>query len=598
MRLCIDYRQLNKATVKNKYPLPRIDDLFYQLQGSSVYSKIDLRSGYHQLRVRDVDVPKTAFRTRYGHYEFVVMPFGLTNAPAVFMGLMNRVFQRYLDEFLIVFIDDILVYSKNLNEHANHLRIVLQTLRNERLFAKLSKFISGDVISVDPSKVEAVISWPRPTSVPEIRSFMGLAGYYRRFIKDFSSIAKPITQLTQKNAPFVWSEECQSSFLELKKRLTSAPVLMIPSGTGDFVVCALSLSTIGVSNLVEDCSVVLDFGTSWQDSLPLCEFSYNNSYQTSIEMAPFEALYGKKCRSPLYWDDILEVPELGPDIIREMTEKVKIIQKRMKTAQDRQEYFPKYSPLTTFPDKSEDKTEEQEMARFCVTARKKVTPITLRETTQVDNHRPRTRAQAPIHLKELAIGHQDRTIRRLRASNLERRQQVENLTTKLETAEKRIDEVFQMFELVKEHNCELRDSLQITMSQAKQAKEEVDRRTIELSEARQARLRDKKKIEESWNVIMQLSENNQRLSKEVDERKAKEKELIQKNETNCAHARNELNDAIGKILTHREQIAELESENHSLPMQLADFIDPEMPDDPEEEEAPRDVAVGNGEIAD
>ncbi|KZV26694.1 hypothetical protein F511_31305 [Dorcoceras hygrometricum] len=139
MRLCIDYRQLNKATVKNKYPLPRIYDLFDQLQGSTVYSKIDLRSGYHQLRVKDEDISKTAFRTRYGHYEFVVMPFGLTNAPAVFMSLMNRVFQRYLDDFVIVFIDDILIYSKNLNDHASHLRTVLQTLRNEKLYAKLSK---------------------------------------------------------------------------------------------------------------------------------------------------------------------------------------------------------------------------------------------------------------------------------------------------------------------------------------------------------------------------------------------------------------------------------------------------------------------------
>ncbi|KZV50284.1 hypothetical protein F511_39733 [Dorcoceras hygrometricum] len=139
MRLCIDYRQLNKATVKNKYPIPGIDDLFDQLQGSSVYSKIDLRSGYHQLRVRDEDISKTAFRTRYGHYEFIVMPFGLTNAPTVFMSLMNSVFQKYLDDFVIIFIDDILIYSKNLAGHANHLRTVLQTLRDEKLYAKLSK---------------------------------------------------------------------------------------------------------------------------------------------------------------------------------------------------------------------------------------------------------------------------------------------------------------------------------------------------------------------------------------------------------------------------------------------------------------------------
>jgi hypothetical protein len=139
MRLCIDYRELNRVTIKNKYPLPRIDDLFDQLKGASVFSKIDLRSGYHQLRVREEDVQKTAMRTRYGHYEFVVMPFGLTNAPSVFMDLMNRVFRKYLDLFVVVFIDDILVYSTNHQEHEEHLKKVLDILREERLFAKLKK---------------------------------------------------------------------------------------------------------------------------------------------------------------------------------------------------------------------------------------------------------------------------------------------------------------------------------------------------------------------------------------------------------------------------------------------------------------------------
>ena len=139
LRLCIDYRQLNRATIRNQYPLPRIDDLFDQLHGSRVYSKIDLRSGYHQLRVRENDVSKTAFRTRYGHYEFLVMPFGLTNAPAAFMDLMNRVFSPYLDKFVIVFIDDILVYSGSPKEHAEHLQTVLQSLRERQLYAKFSK---------------------------------------------------------------------------------------------------------------------------------------------------------------------------------------------------------------------------------------------------------------------------------------------------------------------------------------------------------------------------------------------------------------------------------------------------------------------------
>ncbi|GJR14091.1 putative reverse transcriptase domain-containing protein [Tanacetum coccineum] len=197
--------------LKNRYPLPRIDDLFDQLQGSSVYSKIDLRSGYHQLRVRDEDIPKTAFRTRYGHYEFQVMPFGLTNAPAVFMDLMNRVCKPYLDKFVIVFIDDILIYSRYKEEHANHLRIILELLKKEKLYAKFSKcdfwisivqflghVIDKQGIHVDPAKIEAVKNWASPTTPTEIRQFLGLAGYYRRFIKDFSKIAKSLTELTHK----------------------------------------------------------------------------------------------------------------------------------------------------------------------------------------------------------------------------------------------------------------------------------------------------------------------------------------------------------------------------------------------------------------
>ena len=202
MRLCIDYRQLNKVTIKNKYPLPRIDDLFDLLQEASVFSKIDLRSGYHQLKIKEMDIPKTAFRTRYGHYEFLVMPFGLTNAPAAFMDLMNRVFHPYLDQFVIVFIDDILVYSKNVDEHVMHLRIVLQTLRDRELYAKFSKcefwlneviflghVISGAGIFVDPRKIEAIVGWEQPKNVSEVRSFLGLAGYYRRFVEHFSLLA-------------------------------------------------------------------------------------------------------------------------------------------------------------------------------------------------------------------------------------------------------------------------------------------------------------------------------------------------------------------------------------------------------------------------
>ena len=247
--LCLDYRQLNRAIIHNQYPLPRIDELFDQLHGSRVYSKIDLRSGYHQLRVRENDVSKTAFRTRYSHYEFLVMPFGLTNAPAAFMDFMNRVFSPYLEKFVIVFIDDILVYSGNPEEHAEHLRTVLQILRDRQLYAKFSKcqfwldkvaflghVITVEGISVDPQKIEATVNWKPPTNVSEVQSFLGLTSYYRKFVQGFSKIANPLTNLLKNDQKFEWSNTCQHSFEELRQRLTKAPVLALPSGKDGYVV--------------------------------------------------------------------------------------------------------------------------------------------------------------------------------------------------------------------------------------------------------------------------------------------------------------------------------------------------------------------------
>ncbi|GJV35520.1 putative reverse transcriptase domain-containing protein [Tanacetum coccineum] len=495
-RMCIDYRELNKLTVKNRYPLPRIDDLFDQLQGSQFFSKIDLRSGYHQLRVHEDDIPKTAFRTRYGHFEFTVMPFGLTNAPAVFMDLMNRVCRPYLDKFVIVFIDDILIYSKTQEEHVEHLRLVLGLLKKEKLYAKFSKcefwlrevqflghVINGNGIHVDPSKIEAVKNWKAPRTPTEVRSFLGLAGYYRRFIENFSKIAKSLTILTQKCKTFDWGEEQELAFQTLKDKLCNAPVLALPDGPKDFVVyCDASGIGLGcvlmqrgkviayasrqliiswknyilmirvlvvlqslfslklwrhycreksviiriirclqyifskervvmrqrigglgiekdIAEYVSKCltclkvkaehqrpssllqqlrfwqsmqealgtrldmstayhpqtdgqsertiqtledmlrACVLDFGGSWDVHLPLVEFSYNNSYHSSVRCAPFEALYGRKCRSPIMWAKVGEGQLIGPELVQETTKKISQIKDRLKVARDRQKSY-------------------------------------------------------------------------------------------------------------------------------------------------------------------------------------------------------------------------------------------------------------------
>jgi hypothetical protein len=210
-RMCVDYISLNDVTIKNKCLLPRIEDLFDQMRGAKVFSKIDLRSGYHQMKIRPSDIPKTTFSTRYGIYEFTVMSFGLTNAPTYFMNLMNKVFMEYFDRFVVVLIDDILIYSKNDSDHEEHLRMVLQKLRDNQLYAKFRKYefwldevpFLGDIISkggiaVDLAKVTKIVGWKIPKTNTEVQSFLGLAGYDRRFIEGFSKIAKPMTLLLEK----------------------------------------------------------------------------------------------------------------------------------------------------------------------------------------------------------------------------------------------------------------------------------------------------------------------------------------------------------------------------------------------------------------
>ncbi|GKA56624.1 putative reverse transcriptase domain-containing protein [Tanacetum coccineum] len=226
---------------------------------SKVYSKIDLRSGYHQFRVCEEDIPKTVLRTRYGHYEFQVMPFGLTNAPAVFMDLMNRVCKPYLDRFVIIFINDILIYSNSRKENEGHLKLILKLLKEEELNAKFSKcefllskvqflchVIDNEGIHIDPAKLESIKDWASPKTPTEIHQFLGLADYYRRFIKGFLKIARPMTKLTQKSVKFDWGEKAQAAFQLLKQKLCSAPILALPEGSENFVVyCDASHKGLG-----------------------------------------------------------------------------------------------------------------------------------------------------------------------------------------------------------------------------------------------------------------------------------------------------------------------------------------------------------------
>nr|GEZ22437.1 putative reverse transcriptase domain-containing protein [Tanacetum cinerariifolium] len=386
IRICIDYRDLNRVTIRNRYLLPRIDDLFDQLQGAKFFSKIDLKFGYHQLRVKEHGIPKTALCTRYGHYEFLVMPFGLTNAPAVFMDLMNHIFHEYLDKFVIVFIDDILVYSKMKEEHEEHLRIVLRTLRQGKLYTKFSKYefwlgqlaflghiLSADGITMDPAKAEAITKWLRPKTVTEVRSFLGLAGYYRRFVEGFSRLALPLIKLMRKGENSggfqIYSDASKKGLgcvlkqhgkviadasrqlkpyeanyptydLELAKELNIRKRRWLELlkdydtniqyylGKANVVADALSKKSGMLANLQIEPEIIKDLECM---DIELC-IQGTKGYWA----APYELLYGRKCRAPICWNEVGEHVIEGPELIEVTNEKVVVAKEKLKEARSRQ----------------------------------------------------------------------------------------------------------------------------------------------------------------------------------------------------------------------------------------------------------------------
>ncbi|XP_042465804.1 uncharacterized protein LOC122048280 [Zingiber officinale] len=307
-RMCVDCRAVNKITVKYRHPIPRLDDMLEELHGSTIFSKIDLKSGYHQIRIKEGDEWKTASKTKQGLYEWLVMLFGLTNAPSTFMRLMNHVLRAFIRKFVVVYFDDILIYSKSLHDHIDNLKCVLEALRREKLFANLKKcsfcvdrvvflgfVVSSRGVEVDEEKVKAIREWPTPNTITEVRSFHGLAGFYRRFVPNFSTIVAPLTEIIKKNIGFKWGETQEKAFNALKEKLKKRPIAYFSE--------KLNAAALNYSTYDKELYVLVRALETWQHYLWSKEFIIHTDHESLKHLKG----QGKLNRRHASWIEFIEI---------------------------------------------------------------------------------------------------------------------------------------------------------------------------------------------------------------------------------------------------------------------------------------------------